>query len=88
VENQLHWSLDVVFREDALRVREPEARENLALIRPVALARLQHDDSKLGIQSKRLKTGWDERYLATLRFEAPKISPQKTASKGSNTRKT
>lgn len=88
VENQLHWSLDVSFSEDASRVRDPEARENLALIRRVALTRLQHDDSKLGIQSKRLKAGWDERYLATLLFEAPKISPQKTASKGSNIRKT
>jgi predicted transposase YbfD/YdcC len=88
VENQLHWSLDVSFREDASRVRDPEARENLALIRRVALTRLQHDDSTLGIQSKRLKAGWDERYLATLLFEVPKISPQKTASKGSNIRKT
>lgn len=88
VENPLHRSLDVSFREDGSRVRDPEARENPALIRRVALTRLQHDDSTLGIRSKRLKAGWDERYLATLLFEAPKTPPQKTDSKGSNIRKT
>jgi predicted transposase YbfD/YdcC len=88
VENQLHWSLDVSFNEDDSRVRDPEARENLALIRRIALTRLQHDNTKLGIQSKRLKAGWDERYLAKLLFEAPKTAPQKTASKNSNIRKT
>lgn len=40
VQNQLHWSLDVSFNEDDSRVRDPEARENLALIRRIAL-RLQ-----------------------------------------------
>ncbi|EGV17651.1 hypothetical protein ThimaDRAFT_3196 [Thiocapsa marina 5811] len=79
---------DVAFREDASRVRDPEARKNPALIRRVALTRLQHDDRKLGIQRKRLKAGWDERYLASLLFEAPKISLQKTAAKGSNIGKT
>lgn len=72
VENQLHWSLDVAFNEDASRVRDPEARENLALMRRIALTRLKHDNTKLGIQSKRLKAAWDERYLETLLFEAPK----------------
>jgi predicted transposase YbfD/YdcC len=88
VENRLHWSLDVSFNEDDSRVRDPEARENLALIRRIALTRLQHDDTTLGIQSKRLKAGWDERYLAKRLFEAPTIAPQKTASKNSNIRKT
>ncbi len=88
VENQLHWSLDVAFNEDDSRVRDPDARENLALIRRIALTRLEHDDIKLGIQSKRLKAGWDERYLKKLLLEAPKITPQKTASKVSNIRKT
>ena len=60
------------------------ARENLALVRRIALTRLQHDDAKLGIQSKRLKAGWDERYSAKLLFEAPKIAPQKNASKNLN----
>jgi predicted transposase YbfD/YdcC len=84
VENQLHWSLDVSFNEDDSRVRDPEARENLALIRRIALTRLKHDETKLGIQSKRLKAAWDERYLTKLLFEAPKITPQASTSKGSN----
>ncbi|WP_200336197.1 ISAs1 family transposase [Thiocystis violacea] len=87
VENQLHWSLDVSFNEDHSRVRDPEARENLALIRRIALTRLQHDDSKLGIQSKRMKAAWNEPYLTKLVFEAPKITPRKAASKDSNIRK-
>ncbi|WP_209262331.1 hypothetical protein [Thiorhodococcus minor] len=61
MENQLHWSLDVSFNEDASRVRDPDARENLALIRRIALTRVQHDGTQLGIQSKRLKAGWDQR---------------------------
>jgi hypothetical protein len=61
---------------------------SLALIRRIALTRLQHDDTKLGIQSKRMKDLWDERYLTKLLFEAPKIAPQKTASNASNIRKT
>ena len=84
IENQLHWSLDVSFNEDDSRVRDPEARENLALIRRIALTRLKHDDTKLGIQSKRLKVGWDERYCAKLLFEAPKTTAQRPIFKGSN----
>ena len=41
VENQLHWSLDVAFREDDSRVRGSLARENLAVLRHIALNRLK-----------------------------------------------
>jgi predicted transposase YbfD/YdcC len=72
IENGLHWSLDVAFREDESRVRDPAARENLAVLRHIALTRLKQDQrTKLGIQNKRLKAGWDERYLAELLFEPP-----------------
>ena len=72
IENVLHWSLDVAFREDESRVRDPAARENLAVLRHIALTRLKQDRrTKLGIQNKRLKAGWDERYLAELLFEPP-----------------
>lgn len=84
----MHWSLDVSFREDESRVRDPQARENLALIRRIALSRLTHDDTKRGLRGKRLKAGWDEDYLTKLVFEAPKTSAKASAAKVSNIRKT
>ena len=64
VENQLHWVLDVAFREDDARVRKGHAAENLATVRKLALNLLKHEASaKRGIKSKRLRAGWDHRYL-------------------------
>ena len=88
VENDLHWSLDVAFREDDCRVREPAARENLAVLRHIALSRLKNDNTKLGIKNKRLKAGWDERYLTKLLFEAPDAKPKTRALDSPNIRVT
>ena len=38
IENQLHWMLDVVFKEDASSVRVNHAPENLNLLRKIALS--------------------------------------------------
>ncbi len=72
IENTLHWSLDMTFREDACRVRHPAARENLAVLRHIALSRLKQDNAKFSLRNKRHTAGWDDRYLAKLLFEAPK----------------
>ncbi len=65
VENQLHWCLDVGFREDACRIRAGHSAENLAVLRHIALNLLKQEQScKLGIASKRMKAGWDTRYLS------------------------
>jgi len=64
IENQLHWCLDIGFREDDCRVREAKSAENLATVRHIGLNLLKQEKScKLGIGSKRKKAGWDESYL-------------------------
>jgi hypothetical protein len=54
------------------RARDPAARENLAVLRHIALTRLRQDrHTELGIQNKRLRAGWDDCYLAELLVEPP-----------------
>lgn len=67
IESQLHWALDVTFREDYSRVRIDHAAENLSLLRRIALNLLkQEKTAKVGIKCKRLQAGWDEKYLLKL----------------------
>jgi predicted transposase YbfD/YdcC len=72
VENELHWALDVGFREDACQVRKDNAPANLACIRRMALSQLKQEMSKkLGIQGKRRRAGWDTAYMqAVLKMES------------------
>lgn len=64
IENGLHWSLDVSFREDDCRVHKGHGAENLSRLRRMALNLLKQNKSvKVGIKAKRLKAGWDEEYL-------------------------
>lgn len=64
IENQLHWSLDVTFREDHNQTRTGFAAENLSLIRRLALMLLKRETSvKVGLQAKRLRAGWHNDYL-------------------------
>lgn len=67
IENQLHWVLDVSFAEDARRGCQGYSAENLAVIRHIALNLLsQEKKASVGIENKRLKAGWDNRYLETV----------------------
>ena len=64
IEINLHWSLDVSFREDESRVRIGNAAENLAIVRRIALNLLkQEKTNKRGISCRRKKAGWDNQYL-------------------------
>ena len=64
IEVDLHWSLDVSFKEDHSQVRTGNAAQNLALIRRIALNLLKQEKShKNGITCKRKTAGWDNQYL-------------------------
>jgi len=64
IENDLHWCLDISFREDHCRVRKDHAPENLGVLRHMAINLLKRETSlKGGIQTKRLKAAWDHDYL-------------------------
>lgn len=67
VENNLHWCLDVTLKEDACRVRAGHADHNLAIMRRLVLNLLKLETSvKIGLQNKRLKAAWDDKYLFKL----------------------
>jgi predicted transposase YbfD/YdcC len=66
IENNLHWMLDVVFREDQSRTRKGNAPENLATLRKTALQLLNQVSDKESIKSRRKMAGWDDMYLLKL----------------------
>jgi predicted transposase YbfD/YdcC len=66
IENNLHWVLDVVFREDACRTQDVNAASNLALLRKIALSLLKQVPGKESLFDKRLHAGWDNAYLETI----------------------
>jgi len=66
VENNLHWTLDMVFREDEQRKRANHAAENFAIVRKIGLNLLKKDVQKGSLKGKRLKAAWNKDYLIDL----------------------
>lgn len=66
VENGLPWVLDVVFREDARRLYDRTAAENVGLLHRLALSLLRGDPEKGSLKVKRKRAGWSMQYLAQL----------------------
>lgn len=67
IENGLPWTLDVVFDEDASRVRTRHAQASWVTLRHLALSFLKRDTAlKVGLEAKRFRAGCDRRYLLHL----------------------
>lgn len=63
VENNVHWCLDVTFKEDQSRAREGHAAQNLATLRRLALNALRREPGKRSLRLKVKRAGWDNDYL-------------------------
>ncbi len=67
IENRLHWSLDVSFREDECRIRMEKAAINMATLRHIAINLVRQENSKKrGLKTKLSRAAWDEEYLVKL----------------------
>ena len=62
IENGLHWSLDVILREDACVVKKDHAPQNLAIMRRLLLNVLRQDTAhpKKSLRLRRKMAGWDD----------------------------
>jgi predicted transposase YbfD/YdcC len=68
IENNLHWTLDVVFGEDKSRIRSHHGAANLTQVRKLALSLLKLESSRPGksIVKKRKIAGWEPDYAFTI----------------------
>ena len=61
IENSLHWTLDVSFREDECRIRKEAAPENFAIMRHIALNLLKSDATvNASVKRKKLMAALDD----------------------------
>jgi predicted transposase YbfD/YdcC len=63
IENSCHWTLDMTYREDESRIREPHMRENFAWLNRFTLSLLKQHPSKNSIVGKRRACGWSETFM-------------------------
>lgn len=70
IENQLHYVLDVSFREDHSRIRRDHGPENVSRLRRIALNLLRVNGDKhtrrKSIKGRRKIAGWDHDFLLKL----------------------
>lgn len=63
IENSLHWSLDMTYREDESRVRNRMFAENLAWLRRFTLGLVKLHPAKQSQIMKRRMAGWSPDFL-------------------------
>ena len=71
IENNVHWTLDMSFREDDSRMRSGYSAENFAMMRRMALSLMKRDTtSKKSLKRRRKICGYDDGYLEKLLFNS------------------
>ncbi|WP_036769866.1 ISAs1 family transposase, partial [Photorhabdus australis] len=70
VENELHWVLDVTFREDAISLKDPDGAAQMALFNRIALNVIKQNTSIKDSQAaKRRRAIWSGEFRSQLIFD-------------------
>ena len=66
IENNLHWVLDMTFRDDERRVRTNHAPANFTTLTHMALNLMRRAPGKDSLRLRRKVAAWDDEFLASL----------------------
>lgn len=66
IENALHWTLDVVFKDDQSRLRKGHGAQNMAIVRHFAINLVRATKDKRSIKLRRKRAGWNKGYLSEI----------------------
>ena len=66
VENNLHWVMDMVFRDDECRVRKDHAPANFTTIKHAAFNFLKRAPGKDSMRVKRKRAAWEDDFLYSI----------------------
>lgn len=66
IENNLHWVLDVTFREDLSRLRQGHGAHNMAIVRHFAFNCLKQVKDKRSMKTRRKRASYDPLYMLSV----------------------
>ena len=66
IENNLHWVLDVTFREDLSRLRQGHGAHNMAIVRHFAFNCLKKVKDKRSMKTRRKRASYDHGYMLSI----------------------
>ncbi len=78
IENKVHWTLDVVFKEDDCRIKDETAALNFAWFRKMTLARLKPIEAyskKVNSIKKKMLQNW-ARPESILKYVSPQFTKE------------
>ncbi|MCM1137848.1 MAG: ISAs1 family transposase [Duncaniella sp.] len=70
IENQLHWNLDVTFKEDACRSHKGYAAQNLSTLRKMAMQIVKGHMDKRSIKKRLFQAAISQDYLRLMLLSA------------------
>lgn len=68
VENPLHWRLDVIFGDDASRIKKDNGAAVLTSLRHLCMNLFEQEDSKISLAKKKRKAAWSDQFREKVIF--------------------